>query len=227
MKKLALTLIPLNMIMILYLIYPVIRLEMRKKALPRSVVKVSDEMGTGTGGIISYKGQRYVLSNSHVCHKKSYKTISFDGLRVGKLKVLRRDPERDLCLLEAPDGLKALRLAQEYHLGERIVSGGYPKAQGPVVVTGILFYEDFVEILAGITIPGERCPRGTIRDRSLPFLCFWQGDLIISTMFVAPGQSGSPVVNMDGELVAVVVASQGGFGALIPLETVREFLDQK
>jgi S1-C subfamily serine protease len=55
-------------------------------------------------------------------------------------------------------------------------------------------------------------------------------ETVTTTAFIAPGNSGSSVFNMDGEIVALVFAGYGrGYsqGILVPYSHVRAFLEQE
>ena len=225
MKFLSL-LIPLNIALIIYLIYPIIELDIRKTSVLHSIVKISGERSSGTGGVILYKGKRYILSNSHVCDKERYKYITYKGAHIGQFEVVRDDAERDLCLIAfgskvtSGHSFRSILLAEKSYLGERVISAGYPQSQGPVVVVGVLLYEDDGPVFTS----WEPCAPGTRPYEDTPWACYRDMHLILSTLFVAPGQSGSPVINIRGELVGVIVATQGGMGVVIPLDTIRAFL---
>ena len=142
--------------------------------------------GTGSGFFITKDG--YFLTNHHVVagsHKIDLMTIS----GIIKARVVRIDPDVDIALLKAETGTyETLPFFQTMSptLGEDIFTIGFPMPdiQGfsPKMTKGVI---------SGLN---------GIRDEDLQY----QIDASIQ-----PGNSGGPLVNNNGEVVGVIVASLG------------------
>lgn len=144
-------------------------------------------VGIGSGFIVTTAG--HVVSNNHVVAGCGEMRVT-ENSRSETIKVLATDPQRDLALLQMPHGADAavaFRDGTGLKLGEGIVVMGFPFSglitSEAVVTTGI------VSALAGI------------RDDAR--------ELQISAP-VQPGNSGGPLLDMNGHVVGVVVAKLNG-----------------
>jgi S1-C subfamily serine protease len=184
-----------------------------------SVVRVRDldvdendvdvETGVGTGVVIVDKG--VILTNLHVVQAaKKIGVVFADGLE-SEASVLSVQPEHDLAVLQArtlPDDLKAATLRSTADLlpGDRVIAVGFPFGIGPSVSDGVV---------SGLRRE-YRSPEG---KRVLT-------NLIQFDAAANPGNSGGPLVTMDGEVVGIVTGilnptSQRvfvGIGFAVPIE---------
>lgn len=128
-------------------------------------------------------------------------------------QLIASDSERDLAVLQiAHEGLQALRLgrSRELEVGEEVVVIGFPEP-------GVLGCEGSTMTRGNIARLGVATQIG---GRS------YQGLMLIDAR-ARPGSSGSPVLNLDGEVVGIVV---GGFvtapffGFAIPIDQASERL---
>lgn len=152
----------------------------RVASLKRATVTVRTAGGHGSGFLISRDG--HVLTNDHVVAGRD-EAIVVLGEREREARVLRRDSVRDVALLQL-DGLVSaapLALARTNPgVGESLYAVGTPLDErlSHTVTRGILSAEREIE--------GQR---------------FYQTDAAVN-----PGNSGGPVFNERGELVAIAVA---------------------
>ncbi|HJV83802.1 S1C family serine protease [Noviherbaspirillum sp.] len=182
------------------------------------VVQVHDEgngkktpSGVGTGVVIIDKGA--ILTSLHVVdgdEKTRIKVQFANGVESDAI-VLRRMPDQDLAVIEAmtiPDDLvpATLRSTQNLAVGDKVVAVGYPFNIGPSASAGIV--------------------SGLRRTYSAPDGSEVLHNLIQFDAAANPGNSGGPLVTMDGEVVGVVTAilsphEQGtfiGIGFAVPIE---------
>ena len=167
-------------------------------------------IGIGTGVVIvDTKG--IILTNLHVVLGASkIKVVFFDGLE-SEATVIGVQPENDLAVLKAsnlPDDLKAavLRSTQDLAPGDEVVAAGFPFGIGPSASAGII---------SGLKRE-YRSPEG---KRLLT-------NLIQFDAAANPGNSGGPLVTMDGEVVGIVTAILNptdqrvfvGIGFAVPIE---------
>jgi len=145
------------------------------------------EAGVGTGVVIVDKG--IILTNLHViADAKKVGVIFADGTE-SEATVIATQPENDLAVLQAktiPDDLKAatLRSTKDLALGDEVVTVGFPFGIGPSVTSGVV---------SGLRRE-YRSPEG---KRLLT-------NLIQFDAAANPGNSGGPLVTMDGAVVGIV-----------------------
>ncbi len=180
-----------------------------KPALPDDHPDIGKGMGVGTGVVIVDSG--VILTNLHVVLGASkLKVVFFDGFE-SEATVIGMQPENDLAVLKAaklPDDLKAavLRSTQDLAPGDEVVAAGFPFGIGPSASAGIV---------SGLKRE-YRSPEG---KRVLT-------NLIQFDAAANPGNSGGPLVTMDGEVVGIVTAILNptdqrvfvGIGFAVPIE---------
>jgi tetratricopeptide (TPR) repeat protein len=164
-----------------------------KKVEPSIVVivtygKEGSMLGQGTGFFINQEGD--VVTNSHVLQGASRAVIkTTDGKEHAIQKVLADDQEGDLVRVSVEISKEAVRplpvSAELPEVGERIIIIGTPLGLDKTVSDGIV---------------------SAVRD--VPAF----GKIIQVTAPISPGSSGSPVINMKGEVIGIatffVVAGQ-------------------
>ena len=167
------------------------------------------EIGTGTGFFLDGD---LVTTNHHVVERGLRVDAEFaDGRVVGLGGVLAADADADLAILRAPVGTAAgltLYAGPPVEVGEEIVVLGSPLGFAGTLTTGIVSArrDQGVEAEMGF---GDGSPRLQI-------------DAAIS-----PGSSGSPVMNLRGEVVGVAVSVLRGGQNLnfaVPVEALRRLL---
>ena len=164
-----------------------------KKVEPSIVVIVTyskggNMLGQGTGFFVDEEGD--VITNSHVLHEASRAVIiTTDGKEYPIQKILAEDKEGDLVRVSVEISKEAARplpvSARIPEVGERVIVIGTPLGLDKTVSDGIV---------------------SAVRD--IPAF----GKIIQLTAPISPGSSGSPVINMKGEVVGIatffVVAGQ-------------------
>ena len=167
------------------------------------------EKGIGTGVVILDSG--VILTNLHVvAGAKTIKVTFFDGLE-SEAVVVSLQPENDLAVLKArqiPDDLPAatLRSTGDLRPGDEVLAVGFPFGIGPSASAGVI---------SGLGRE-YRSPEG---KRVLT-------NLIQFDAAANPGNSGGPLVTMDGEVVGIVTAILNpteqrvfvGIGFAVPIE---------
>ena len=181
-----------------------------KPALPDGHPEMGKGIGIGTGVVI-VDSKGIILTNLHVVlGATKIKVVFFDGLE-SDATVIGVQPEHDLAVLKAaklPDDLKAavLRSTQDLAPGDEVVAVGFPFGIGPSASSGII---------SGLKRE-YRSPEG---KRVLT-------NLIQFDAAANPGNSGGPLVTMDGEVGGIVTAILTptdqrvfvGIGFAVPIE---------
>jgi S1-C subfamily serine protease len=137
--------------------------------------------------------------------------VTFADGTVSEARVINVQPQNDLAVLQAktiPDDLVAanLRPSRDLAMGDHVIAVGFPFGIGPSASAGIV--------------------SGLKREYRSP-----EGNKILSNLIqfdaaANPGNSGGPLVTMDGEVVGIVTAilnpgEQGvfiGIGFAVPIE---------
>lgn len=193
------------------------------------------DRGVGSGfAIKTPSGKIMMITNWHVCQdaEKGVLYASHENKPDFKipLTIIHVDSKRDLCILGFKG--KGLKPAANYTIGEKVFSVGHPHAQiRQVLVKGMIVTKSDITLL----YPGNEagCPSDMTKiedfQRHYP-LCQGAVTVIDTTLPSVPGCSGSPVLDYNGEVVGVINSTWKDdkgtmFGSMIPLETVKEFLE--
>ena len=167
------------------------------------------ERGIGTGVVIVDKG--VILTNLHVVQGAHRVAVTFaDGMEAGA-SITGMQPQNDLAVLQAhkiPDDLQAapLRSTQGLQPGDGVVALGFPFGIGPSLSAGVV---------SGLQREFDS-PEGKQELRNL----------IQFDAAANPGNSGGPLITMDGEVVGIVTAILNptpartfiGIGFAVPIE---------
>jgi serine protease DegQ len=180
-----------------------------KEERPESRKGAQIDRSTGTGVVIVDKG--LILTNMHVViGAKRIKVIFADGLE-SDASLINVQPEHDLAVLKAhrvPDDLIAatMRSTADLAPGDHVAAVGFPFGIGPSVSAGVVsgLRREF------------RSPEG---QRAL-------SNLIQFDAAANPGNSGGPLITMEGEVVGIVTAILNpseqrtfiGIGFAVPIE---------
>ncbi len=164
----------------------------------------------GSGFIISTDG--YIVTNNHVVEgaDKIYVNLQGSSGKADSMeaKLIGSDAETDIALLkvETKTSLPTLKFgnSDKVEVGEWVLAIGNPFGLGHSVTAGIISAKD--------------------RDIHVgPFDSFIQTDASIN-----PGNSGGPLVNMQGEVIAIntaILASGQGLGFAIPSNQASKIID--
>ncbi|HXZ05055.1 MAG TPA: trypsin-like peptidase domain-containing protein [Ktedonobacteraceae bacterium] len=173
-----------------------------------SVVQVRrGDRGAGTGVIWQANGG--IITNHHViAHTGSKTLVELRAGQVFEAQIVDSDPTLDLALLKVPaDHLKAIPAADSTKLrvGELVFAIGHPWGQRGVVTAGI------VSALSKVQIRNS--------NRQLEY--------IKSDVRLAPGNSGGPLLNAQGQVIGINAMIMGGdLSVAIPSTTVSNWIAQ-
>ncbi|HEY3488372.1 MAG TPA: DegQ family serine endoprotease [Gammaproteobacteria bacterium] len=163
----------------------------------------------GSGFIISADG--YIVTNHHVVNEADEIIVRLDDRRELRARLIGSDPLSDTALIkiDATD-LKPVKIGDSAQLkvGEWVLAIGSPFGFDYSVTAGI------------VSAKG----RSLMNQNYVPFL---QTDVAVN-----PGNSGGPLLNLQGQVVGVnsqIFSNTGGFMGLsfaIPIELVLEVVEQ-
>ena len=150
----------------------------------------------GSGFIVDKSG--YILTNQHVVDDAARITVKLDSGEEFQAKVIGTDDETDLAVLkiEAGHDLPFVKLgnSDQARVGEWVLAMGSPFGLTRTVTAGI------------VSQTNRETPQGTA------FQKFIQTDAAINK-----GNSGGPLVNMDGEVIGVnsqIATSTGDYNGV-------------
>lgn len=179
-------------------------------------------IGIGSGVIFARNGDKVrIVTNSHVVENgNQFEIVNFQGEH-RKAALVGRDRITDLAVLEA-DG-KDIKVIAEFgdsetlRAGEMAIAVGNPLGLGfsPTVTQGIISSPKR-------TIPVALSREGTDYD--------WEMDVIQTDAAINQGNSGGPLVNIDGKVVGInsmKISDTGveGLGFAIPINSVKPIID--
>jgi serine protease Do len=168
-----------------------------------------DRRGAGSGFIFESDG--YIITNHHVIDGADQIIVRLADRREFEAELIGSDPLSDIALLKIDaEKLPTLKLGNSDTLrpGEWVVAIGSPFNFDQSVTAGI------------VSAKG----RSTNQQQYVPFI---QTDVAINR-----GNSGGPLLNMDGEVVGInswILSSGGGYMGLsfsIPIETASGAVSQ-
>jgi S1-C subfamily serine protease len=167
------------------------------------------ERGIGTGVVIVDNGT--ILTNLHVVLGAKRVKVMFSNGHESDAQVVSVDANNDLAVLRArsiPDDLHAatLRSTADLAPGDQVVAVGFPFGIGPSASSGVV--------------------SGLQREFRSPDGQQTMTNLIQFDAAANPGNSGGPLVTMDGEVVGIVTAILNpsrqrvfiGIGFAVPIE---------
>jgi serine protease Do len=174
----------------------------------------ADDQAVGTGFVVRADG--YVLTNQHVIDRASTVTVTLASGEERAATVLEEDAEHDLAVLKIDaDDLPAVTRGSSDGLamGEAVVAIGYALdlSGGPTVTSGIISsLERTIDVRDSTDV---RTHEGLL-----------QTDAALNR-----GNSGGPLVTLDGLVVGVNVAAGDGvenIGFAIPIDVAEPLLAQ-
>jgi S1-C subfamily serine protease len=169
----------------------------------------SDERSVGTGVVIVDNGT--ILTNLHVVAGAKRLRVRFANGQTSDAYIVGAQPENDLAVLRAtrlPDDMQAatMKSTSDLRPGDHVIAVGNPFGIGPSVSHGVVsgLKREF------------RSPEG---EKTLT-------NLIQFDAAANPGNSGGPLVTMDGHVVGIVTAILNpseqrtfiGIGFAVPIE---------
>jgi serine protease Do len=168
------------------------------------------QQGIGSGVILSSDG--LVVTNHHVVdHAEKLEVKLADG-RLFAAKVLGSDPLTDIAViqLQGASGLKPATLGSSASMsvGDWVIAIGSPMGLEQSATTGI------------VSAKG----RGSLGLYANSYIDFLQTDASI-----APGSSGGPLFNLNGEVIGINTAINAvgrGLGFAVPIDQAKQVIPQ-
>ncbi len=163
----------------------------------------------GSGSVIDSSG--LILTTAHVIHRASEIDITLSNGQVYQAQTLAADNQNDIALLRLinpPATLVPIRIAQvnDLLIGETVIAVGNPFGLDSSVTVGIL---------------SATHRKFTYRGKTI------FSDILQTDAGVYPGNSGGPLINMDGDMIGMNMSSfkdAPRIGFAIPLMRIENTL---
>jgi serine protease Do len=169
--------------------------------LRETVVEVrSGDLGSGTG--IIWGGAGLVVTNAHCVRRGSSLEVESNG-KWREARALAYHPQHDLALIAAPSvsgPMLELRDPETLRTGELVFAHGHPLGVRDALAMGVIHT---------IARDQSKSPRWIVADVRL-----------------APGNSGGPLVDAEGQLVGINSMVVNGLGCAIPSTLVQSFVER-
>jgi len=154
----------------------------------------------------------YIVTNSHVIEKAKLITVRFSNRFKSQAEVVGKDPKSDIALIRVKitkeiKGIKPVKIGnpKKLKVGYFVISGGSPYNLGLTFTLGIV----------------------SALNRNLGISAY--ENYIQTDAAINPGDSGGPLIDLNGEVVGMntaIIQTGQGLGFAIPINTVIEITDQ-
>jgi len=169
------------------------------EAASPAVVQVTTDDGSGSGFLVTPFG--HIATNYHVIRHSRYLAVQFPDGRKVKAVVAAVNPHYDMAVLkvnsEVVEGIQPLPVLP----AER---EGTMKVGIPVVAIGSPLNQKFLMTQGILSKVGET--------------------IVLGDFLLQAGNSGGPLMNAEGEVVAINTFGEGNIGGAIRVAALRDFL---
>lgn len=197
-----------------------------------------DNYQSGATGfqLVSPSGAVVTVTNAHVCEMvgPSGQMMAHldDGSGTERVVHVREiSRETDLCVLDGIAGKDGLRLARDFNRRKKVFVLGHPHLEPLTLSSGYWVATKDIEYVADLD--AEHCKGGMYHaETARDFLgtdtgvCIARVYAHTSSAVIYPGNSGSPALDSDGQVIGVMFAGyrETNFGTFVPLEDLKKFL---
>ncbi len=177
-------------------------------AVPDATVPLERNSGLGSGFIISSDG--YILTNTHVLEEADNIYVRLVDKREFKARLIGADARTDIALIKIDANnlpVAAIGDSNKVRVGEWVLAIGSPFGFDSTVTAGIV--------------------SAKARTTGSDYLPFIQTDVAVN-----PGNSGGPLINMQGEVIGInsqIYSRTGGFMGIsfaIPIDEAMRVVKQ-
>jgi S1-C subfamily serine protease len=188
--------------------------------------KKGDSGGTGFA-VKAPSGRVYTLTNAHVCGVAENGVVyaSSASMRKIPLQIIEKSINTDLCLLTSIPNKDGLEIGKSVQLGEQIGLVGHPHLM-PITLSKdeLIGYQDVKVLIDEGPCEVDEGMYKTY-DSFFGSVCVEEFEAGLSNVPSLGGNSGSPVVNISGDVIAVLFAGNAAnWGILVQLKDITQFL---
>lgn len=176
-----------------------------EKAIP-AVVSIEAGTATGSGFIIDKEGN--IMTNYHVVDKAPSIRVYLADKRIFSAEVIGFDEETDVALIKINGKdlpVATLGDSDNLKIGQKVAAIGSPFGLESTITTGI--------------VSAKHRSRGKTIYR----------DFIQTDANVNPGNSGGPLVDLDGNVIGIntfILAKSEGLGFSIPINLAKKIIEE-
>lgn len=172
--------------------------------------QTSSETVEGSGFVYNYNGSMYILTNNHVVHGTTSRSVTFSDGNGYEANINGTDAYADLAVLSVPDAplseFKPLQVvgSSTLKVGNPVIAIGNPYGLVGSMTTGVIS-------ALGRTITEDIAGNYAIAD------------IIQTSTPINPGNSGGPLLNYMGNVIgitAAIISNSQGLGFAIPSNTI-------
>ncbi len=182
--------------------------------------RMEKKRASGSGVIISEDG--YLITNHHVAGRATRIVCRLSDREEVDAELVGTDPLSDIAVLKldlstrrdptAPLGVARFGDSDKLRVGDVVLAMGSPAGVSQSVTKGIVANTEMISPGYGMRLDGENVGE----------LVRWIGHDAV----IYGGNSGGPLVNLDGEIVGVNEVGIGSLGGAIPSNLARVVADQ-
>ena len=182
--------------------------------------RMQKQRASGSGTIISPDG--YILTNHHVAGRATRITVRLADRQEIRATLVGTDALADLAVLKidrknlrdpaAPLPVAKFGDSSALEVGDTVLAMGSPAGLSQSVTQGIVANTEMIAPGGSMRLDGE----------SVGELVRWIGHDAV----IFPGNSGGPLVNLQGEIVGVNEVGIGSLGGAIPANLARKISEE-
>ncbi|WP_337044960.1 S1 family peptidase [Emticicia sp. 17c] len=213
--------------------FPYIR-SIFSKSVFSFLVKFDDNQKIGTGFLLEFNNQKYILTAKHnVLNNKGFKICISEGEEAEPRELWitykgddfdsSLDENIDLALLKVdPASIQDLKafILEKWKVLDEVLTAGYPPIPG----------FDAIQFCETATVAGLISTSGEITGEGNSYI--GKQDYFLISARVKGGNSGGPVINRSGKVIGIVAdipennnqMDSMGYGIVTPMETILKFL---
>ena len=199
------------------IIKSVVRIGISYTAEDKLTLSAEKKYYVATGFSIAADAEKtYILTNQHVCdmRSKAVYTLTLSSGKQKRAEFVKVDPFADLCILVTKQYIPPLVLAKSNGAqGDRVLVVGGPDGVFPIVTEGV--------ISGYYNIHMKNNP-----EEDGKFEVHFRAQVMSTPIY--GGNSGSPVINLDKEVVGIVFAARTNkehISYIVPVSEIRRLLD--
>lgn len=197
----------------------------------------SELKGSATGFHIKARsGNTIFVTNAHVCQLADKNGIllvqdkNYSNRFIPK-RVIEIYENNDLCVVEPLAGYEGLNVADGLSVGEPVWAIGYPLGESLNISNGRV--KDFGVTRLRVNTPLEKCTGPNLKVESVMMwlaiekICVADYESVQTDVIIYGGNSGSPLLNIWGNVVGVVFAAnmRTNWGRAVPLSHLNKLLE--
>lgn len=182
----------------------------------------------GTGFLAKAKsGKKVIITNAHVCRKYGTEATIRNDYEFFRSEILYQNGRTDICILDGSQSkIEPVTIAfKPLLINDLVYSLGFPLNLRIMLSEGI--FSNVILDYMNEPFDGQSyCD--VVLTRNNQAFCSVTRFYLLSTMHIMPGQSGSPIFNQNGELVAMafVNLANGVYSGFIFLEEIQKVLNE-